>query len=448
MEIRRQMLRWTSLEAVAGADRNGILILAAGGTCGSEMNSNDRREHRPTKPRLKQIPAEPTKMRRLFRHGLGGAALLLAIGIVADRSGKSPRKYNRPSFFNQWLTRDLQRLLEMPRRARDRTAPVPSDPPQGAGPQAGKVTHVQAEEGDAGQRIDNFLLRILKDAPRSLVYRILRSGEVRVNSKRVGPDYRLEQGDRVRLPPVRLQPREQANAPSKSLRDFVAAAVIHEDRDLIVVNKPAGVAVHGGSGLSFGVIETLRALHPELKELELVHRLDRETSGCLLIAKRRAALRELHAALREREMEKRYYALVCGRWPFGAKTIDLPLKTNLKQGGERVVRVHPEGQAAVTTFKPVRHFAKLATLLDIDLGTGRTHQIRVHAAHAGHPVAGDEKYGDRERDALLKPFGLSRMFLHAHSLTFERPGSHEPFTVSAPLPQELQSVLDRLAQKH
>ena len=233
--------------------------------------------------------------------------------------------------------------------------------------------------------------------------------------------------------------------PSRSLRDFVAGSVIHEDRDLIVLNKPAGVAVHGGSGLSFGVIEALRAVHPDLKELELVHRLDRETSGCLLVAKRRAVLRELHALFREREMQKRYLALVVGRWPFGTKTIDLPLKTNLKQGGERVVRVHAEGQHAVTTFKPVRHFAKVATLLDIVLGTGRTHQIRVHAAHAGHPVAGDEKYGDRERDAKLKPYGLERMFLHAHALSFVRRDG-QPFEVSAPLPADLQSVLDRLAK--
>ncbi|MBB6091831.1 23S rRNA pseudouridine955/2504/2580 synthase [Povalibacter uvarum] len=335
----------------------------------------------------------------------------------------------------------------MPPKPREKTgAPSPteggSSPP--ATPAAPKVAYVTAEEGDAGQRIDNFLLRILKDAPRSLVYRILRSGEVRVNSSRVGPEYRLVLGDRVRVPPVRIKPREQTDAPSRSLRDFITAAVIHEDRDLIVVNKPAGVAVHGGSGLSFGVIEALRAAHPELKELELVHRLDRETSGCLLIAKRRAVLRDLHAKLRERDMEKRYFALVVGRWPYGAKTIDLPLKTNLKQGGERVVRVHAEGQEAITTFTPVQHFAKLATLLDVDLGTGRTHQIRVHAAHAGHPVAGDEKYGDREKDALLKPFGLNRMFLHSHSLTFERNG--EPFTVSAPLSEELQSVLDRLAE--
>lgn len=317
-------------------------------------------------------------------------------------------------------------------------------PPAGEVPLR-QVTHLDAGEGDAGQRIDNFLIRVLKDAPRTLVYRILRSGEVRVNSGRVRPDYRLQLGDRVRVPPVKLKPREASNTPSKSLRELLAASVIHEDRELLVVNKPAGVAVHGGSGLTHGVIETFRALHPELKELELAHRLDRDTSGCLLIAKRRSVLRQLHAALREREMGKRYYALVVGRWPYGVKTIDLPLLTHQKQGGERMVRVHPEGQQAQTTFKPVRQFGKLATLLDVSLGTGRTHQIRVHAAHAGHPVAGDDKYGDRQRDALLKPFGLKRMFLHAHSLTFLHPGSGEPFTVTAPLSRELQEVLDRLA---
>ena len=310
------------------------------------------------------------------------------------------------------------------------------------------VSYVEAQEGDDGQRLDNFLLRTLGAVPRSLVYRILRTGEVRVNGRRAKPAYRLAAGDRVRLPPLqdagRKQDSTQAKSPSKSLRDFVTAAVIHEDRDLIVVNKPAGVAVHGGSGVSFGVIEALRAVHPQLKELELVHRLDRETSGCLLVAKRRAILRDLHAQLRERRMQKRYLALVAGRWPFGAKTIDLPLKTNLKQGGERVVRVHSEGQNAVTTFKPIEQFGKVATLLDVDLGTGRTHQIRVHAAHAGYPVAGDEKYGDREKDAKLKAYGLSRMFLHAASLTFRR--GDESFTATAPLPAELEAVLERLRE--
>jgi 23S rRNA pseudouridine955/2504/2580 synthase len=323
----------------------------------------------------------------------------------------------------------------------------PDDPSSPKTAQGSGVSYVEAGEGDVGQRIDNFLSRILKDVPRSLIYRILRTGEVRVNGKRAKPETRLAEGDRIRLPPLQRKTDEQRAAeraaPSRSLREFVAGAIIHEDRDLIIVNKPAGVAVHGGSGLSAGVIEALRAARPELKELELVHRLDRDTSGVLMIAKRRAVLRELHALLRERDMEKRYLALVVGRWPFGTKTIDLPLKTNLKQGGERVVRVHADGQQAITTFKPIQHFGKLATLLDISLGTGRTHQIRVHAAHAGHPIAGDEKYGDRERDAKLKPYGLNRMFLHAQSLTFERKGA-KPFTVSAPPPPDWQAVVEKL----
>jgi 23S rRNA pseudouridine955/2504/2580 synthase len=320
--------------------------------------------------------------------------------------------------------------------------PIRSNGEEPAG--AGKVTYVHAGEGDAGQRIDNFLIRVLKDAPRSLVYRILRTGEVRVNGGRAKPDYRLVDGDRIRVPPVRLKPREPAGAPSRSLRELIADSVIHEDRDLLIVNKPAGVSVHGGSGISTGVIETLRILRPELKELELVHRLDRDTSGCLLVAKRRAALRNLHAQLREREMQKHYLALVLGRWPFGTKTIDLPLKTNLKQGGERIVRVHEGGQEAITHFKPIEQFARLATLMDVSIGTGRTHQIRVHAAHCGHPIAGDEKYGDRDADAKLKALGLRRMFLHAHTLSFARPDSAGEFTVAAPLPTELEAVLVQL----
>ena len=308
---------------------------------------------------------------------------------------------------------------------------------------AAKVSYVEAGSGDADQRIDNFLLRTLKDAPRSLVYRILRKGEVRVNGKRARPDYRLVEGDRIRIPPFRA-PAEKSTAPSRSLRDFIGQAILSEDRDLIVINKPAGVAVHGGSGMSSGVIEALRALRPDLTELELVHRLDRETSGVLLIAKRRAVLRELHRLLRERAMDKRYVALVLGRWPLGTRQIDLPLKTNLRQAGERIVRVHADGQEALSTFTPLRHFGKLATLVEVSIGTGRTHQIRVHAAHAGHPIAGDEKYGQRQEDATLKPFGLSRMFLHAKSLEYMRADATERARFEAPLPAELESVLERL----
>jgi 23S rRNA pseudouridine955/2504/2580 synthase len=268
-----------------------------------------------------------------------------------------------------------------------------------------------------------------------------------VNGKRIGPEFKLSEGDEVRIPPVRLDPKPEAAAPSRSLREYIDTAVLFEDRDLLVINKPAGIAVHGGSGLSFGVIEALRAMRPELHELELVHRLDRETSGCLVVAKRRAALRELHALLREREMEKTYLALLCGRWPFGKKTLDLPLKTNLKQGGERVVKVHADGQQALSTFNPIKQFGKLATLVEVSIGTGRTHQIRVHAAHAGYPIAGDEKYGDREREAQIKALGLNRMFLHASRLRFQRHNAPEPFQIEAPLPAELKDVLDRLSER-
>jgi len=308
------------------------------------------------------------------------------------------------------------------------------------------VRYVEATEGDVGQRLDNFLLRVFKTVPKSHVYRVLRKGEVRVNGKRAKPETRLVIGDRVRIPPIRVEPRPQQSKPSNSLQTFISTAIIHEDRDLLIINKPSGVAVHGGSGLAFGVIEALRAARPELTELELVHRLDRDTSGVLLLAKRRAALREMHAALREREMTKRYLALVCGRWTLGKKTIELPLLTNQKQGGERMVRVHPEGQAAHSVFMPKQHFGRLVTLMDIEIGTGRTHQIRVHAAYAGHPVAGDEKYGDKECNDSLRPFGLKRMFLHAQSLQFVKPGTTEQFMITAPLSDELQMVLKKLEQ--
>lgn len=309
------------------------------------------------------------------------------------------------------------------------------------------VRYVEATEGDVGQRLDNFLLRILQRVPKSHVYRLLRKGEVRVNGKRAKPDRRVALGDRVRIPPVRLEPRDITAAPSTSLKRFITGAIIHEDEDLLILNKPAGIAVHGGSGLSNGVIEALRAARPELTELELVHRLDRETSGCLLVAKRRSVLRVLHAALRERSMEKRYLALVCGRWVLGKKILDLPLITNQKQGGERVVRVDPAGQKAISTFAPNKQFGARATLMDISIGTGRTHQIRVHAAYAGHPVAGDEKYGDRPANDALKAFGLKRMFLHASTLRFMRPGSEEMFEINAPLSDELQQVLAALSEK-
>src|SRR5262245_27585105 len=288
------------------------------------------------------------------------------------------------------------------------------DKSEADGARPGPITSVRymtATEGDAGQRLDNYLLRALRGVPRAHVYRLLRRGEVRVNSRRARPDQRIAAGDRVRLPPVRRADPAAVRPPRGDLQRAIADAIVYEDADLIAINKPAGVAVHGGSGFSHGVIEALRATRPELTELVLVHRLDRETSGCLLIAKRRAALRDLHAQLREGTVEKRYLALVCGHWQLGHKRIELGLATDERVHGERHVAVRGYGQMAVSTFRPVQFFGRLATLMEVDLGTGKTHQIRVHAAHAGFPVAGDDKYGDRERNAELRPFGLHRMFL-------------------------------------
>ena len=302
---------------------------------------------------------------------------------------------------------------------------------------------VRAGTGSEGQRLDNFLLRELAGVPRSRVYRLLRKGEVRVNGKRKQADYRLAADDEVRLPPLREPPRREAGRVPDALVETVQGAIVLEDERLLVLDKPAGLAVHGGSGLSFGAIEALRALRPG-EPLELVHRLDRDTSGCLLVARSRTALRAAHALLREGAVEKHYAALVAGRWRLGRKTIDAPVLTNARQGGERVVRVHRAGKIAVSVFDPVTHYRDLATRMDVEIRTGRTHQIRVHAAFAGHPVAGDEKYGDRACNARLRALGLRRMFLHAASLAFRWPDG-TAFSAEAPLPAELESVLAALA---
>jgi 23S rRNA pseudouridine955/2504/2580 synthase len=295
----------------------------------------------------------------------------------------------------------------------------------------------------AGQRLDNFLLGELKGVPRSHVYRLIRSGQVRVNSGRVHPKYRLKAGDRVRVPPVATRPAVRAN-PSSGGLDWLAARVVFEDARLLVLDKPAGLAVHGGTGVALGCIEALRELRPELPELELVHRLDRATSGCLLVAKRRSALRTVHALLREGRVDKRYFTLVKGRWRQRVAEVSAPLLT--KRGpGESRVRVATEGKEARSSFRLIEAVGKAASLLEVAIATGRTHQIRVHAAHLGHPVAGDDRYGDPEFNAALERFGLRRMFLHSHSMAFVWPESGEEFSVSVPLPQELQDVLNAIA---
>ena len=290
---------------------------------------------------------------------------------------------------------------------------------------------VVGEESEA-QRIDNFLLRELKGVPKSHVYRVIRSGEVRVNSGRVKPDYRLRVGDRVRLPPIRTA---QKPPPARPLD----LPVVFEDAALLVIDKPSGVAVHGGSGVSYGVIESLRASRPQAKFLELAHRLDRDTSGLLLIAKKRGALLELHRMLRDGEVRKIYLAVVKGA--VANKTLELrqSLHKYVTASGERRVSVHPDGKAAVTRAKRLRA-SKEFSLLEIELLTGRTHQIRVHLAHAGHPVVGDDKYGDFALNRALK----QRLQLHAAKLSFTHPVSGEAVRLESPLPAEMQSFLETL----
>ncbi|MCO6413185.1 MAG: 23S rRNA pseudouridine(955/2504/2580) synthase RluC [Thiogranum sp.] len=295
----------------------------------------------------------------------------------------------------------------------------------------------------AGQRIDNFLLRVLKGVPKSRVYRLLRKGEVRVNRSRTRPEYRLQQGDQVRIPPVRMSASRESQPGDQALARL-DDAILYEDDRLLVLNKPAGMAVHGGSGLSFGVIEALRALRPEAPFLELVHRLDRDTSGCLLIAKRRSELRTLHELLRSGAVQKRYLLLVQGDWSQGRSDIDVPLSKNLLQGGERVVRVDPlHGKEARTLFRFLEKYPG-ASLMEADLKTGRTHQIRVHAAHAGHPLAGDEKYGDAEFNRRMRALALKRLFLHAHYVAFRDAERDREIEVSAPLGDDLRQLIQQL----
>lgn len=310
-----------------------------------------------------------------------------------------------------------------------------------------KVQFISIDPELEGQRIDNFLRTLLKGVPKSLIYRILRKGEVRVNKKRVKPEYKLLANDELRIPPVRVS--EPSEVPSTKL-DKVASLegnILFEDDCLIVLNKPSGTAVHGGSGLSFGVIEALRALRPDAKFLELVHRLDRDTSGCLLIAKKRSALKNLHEQLRDKQVDKRYQALVSGNWPDNRFKVKAPLIKNVLKSGERMVSVNEvEGKPSETRFRILQSFSD-ATLVEASPITGRTHQIRVHCLHAGHPIACDDKYGDNIFDARMQKIGLSRLFLHAHSLSFIHPSSNERVSFSAPLDAALQNALKKLAQK-
>ncbi len=302
----------------------------------------------------------------------------------------------------------------------------------------GHASWLEIDESADGQRIDNFLVKALKGVPRSHVYRILRSGEVRVNSGRISAGYRLQKGDKVRIPPIRLsaapERRRSGGAP-------IGDNPLFEDDWLLAIDKPAGVAVHGGSGISMGVIERLREERPEQAFLELVHRLDRETSGVLLLAKRRSALTNVHAQLREGRVEKRYRTLVLGKWTNKRQSVRLPLRKTLTTGGERRVRVdEDEGAVAVTIFSLMGHYDGFS-LLEAQLKTGRTHQIRVHLSHLGFPIAGDDKYGDFATNRQLEKNGLKRMFLHAASLTLIHPHTGESLQIQAPLASELELFL-------
>ena len=303
--------------------------------------------------------------------------------------------------------------------------------------------HLEISPEHAGQRLDNFLLRELKGAPKSLIYRILRKGEVRLNGGRVQPCRRLQAGDRLRVPPVRLGERDaRVFRPPPGWAERLQAAVLYEDREVLVLDKPVGLAVHKGSGVDYGVIELLRALRPREPFLELAHRLDRDTSGCLLLARTPAALRLIQDALRTGRVEKRYLTLVQGYWNHGPREVNQPLRRNVLRGGERLGEVVGDGKPALTRFRPVSLF-KLASLLEVGIATGRTHQIRVHAAHIGHPLAGDAKYGDAAFDrTMAERCGLRRLFLHAHSLSLSLGG--RDIAISAPLDAELKGVLDRL----
>ncbi|MEK6747663.1 MAG: 23S rRNA pseudouridine(955/2504/2580) synthase RluC [Pseudomonadota bacterium] len=314
---------------------------------------------------------------------------------------------------------------------------------QTSAPRVGMLT-ISSEY--TGQRLDNFLITLLKGVPKSHIYRILRKGEVRVNKGRVQAAYRLQEGDVVRIPPLRLaEPTATPSVHNKQLQDL-EQRILYEDEQVIVVDKPAGMAVHGGSGISYGMIEALRQMRPQCQALELVHRLDRDTSGCLLLAKKRSALKSLHEQMREGKTTKIYLALVKGAWRGEARKIEVALRKNTLQSGERMVRVdHVEGKAATTLFSPEAVYAR-ASLVRATLYTGRTHQIRVHAQHMGRPVAGDPKYGDAPFNKEMKTHGLKRLFLHAHILGFHLPGVAKQIIVTAPLAEELRQVLNGLEQ--
>lgn len=308
------------------------------------------------------------------------------------------------------------------------------------------TTKVQLVEIDAdreGQRLDNFLISQLKGVPKSAIYRIVRKGEVRVNKGRIKVDYRLKDGDIVRIPPVRLAAVTAPAHAGQKLTELLKNSILFENKGLLIINKPSGLAVHGGSGINLGMIEALRQIRPDDHYLELVHRLDRDTSGCIMVAKKRSMLRHLHKELREGRIQKTYHALVAGQWSPRCQEVNAPLRKNELSSGERIVKVDPEGKPSKTKFKLLQQFQG-CSLVEAQPVTGRTHQIRVHAQCQGHGLVGDTKYGDDELNKRMKVFGLNRLFLHAASLTLCLPDDEQPMTVSAPLEESLEKGLSHL----
>ena len=307
--------------------------------------------------------------------------------------------------------------------------------------QTPQVIYVEINEDNCDQRLDNFLISRLKGVPKSRIYRLVRKGEVRVNKGRVDIKYRLAAGDVVRIPPVRVAERSEESFVPKGLQEALQQGILFEDDGFMVINKPAGFAVHGGSGVSSGIIEGLRLIRPEARFLELVHRLDKDTSGCLLIAKKRSALRKLQEFFRNSEIKKTYQALLAGQWERKKLIVTAPLLKNISKGGERIVVINKAGKAAETLFTRIKLFRN-ATLVEASPKTGRTHQIRVHAASLGHAIVGDDRYGSDEINKLFKNKGYKRMFLHAETLKFKHPVTDEKMTISAPLPLQLINLLN------
>jgi len=309
-----------------------------------------------------------------------------------------------------------------------------------------KVQYIEIDADRTGQRIDNFLISILKGVPKSLVYRLLRKGEIRVNKKRTKPEYKLQANDVVRLAPIRVSEQESGEVyVSPQNVESLESSILYEDTHLLIINKPSGMAVHGGSGLSFGVIEALRKIRPDERFLELVHRLDRDTSGCLMIAKRRSTLKSLHEQIRNKTVDKRYFALVAGTWPKSQRMVTAPLLKNTLRSGERVVRVNNEGKPSETRFNVQQRYQG-ATLIEAMPVTGRTHQIRVHCQYAGHCIAKDPKYFDESFEESISATGLKRLFLHAHKISFDDPRSGKLLTFEAPMDEQLLAALNALVR--